>query len=118
MSQQTYALEIGGKSFDVDNEGYLLDPTDWSQEIAHHIADGERLDMCADRWTVVNFVRDYYEQNQSVPETRRVLKLLGEQLGKDKATRKFLYSLFPYGYGQQACKIAGMRKPLKLMLDV
>jgi len=29
-----------------------------------------------------------------------------------------LYALFPYGYGQQACKIAGMRKPLKLMLDI
>ncbi len=26
--------------------------------------------------------------------------------------------LFPYGYGQQACKIAGMRKPLKLMRDI
>ena len=118
MSEQTHALEIDGKSFAVDNEGYLLDPTDWSQEIAHHIAGGEHMEMCADRWVVVNFVRDYYEQNQSVPEARRVLKALAEQLGKDKATRKFLYSLFPYGYGQQACKIAGMRKPLKLMLDV
>ncbi len=38
--------------------------------------------------------------------------------GKEKATRKFLYELSPYGYGQQACKIAGMRKPRKLMLDV
>jgi tRNA 2-thiouridine synthesizing protein E len=36
----------------------------------------------------------------------------------EKATRKYVYQLFPYGYGQQACKIAGMRKPLKLMLDV
>jgi len=24
--------------------------------------------------------------------------------------------MFPYGYGQQACKIAGMRVPLKLWL--
>ena len=29
-----------------------------------------------------------------------------------------MYALFPRGYGQQACKIEGMRKPLKLMLDV
>jgi len=26
--------------------------------------------------------------------------------------------MFPYGYGQQACKIAGMRVPLKLLLDL
>ena len=118
MSELSHALEVDDKSIAVDNEGYLLDPTDWSREVANHLASGERLDMCADHWAVVNFVRDYYEQNQSVSEARRVLKALGEQLGKDKATRKFLDSLFPYGYGQQACKIAGMRKPLKLMLDL
>lgn len=28
------------------------------------------------------------------------------------------FLIFPYGYGQQVCKIAGMRKPLKLMLDM
>jgi len=66
----------------------------------------------------VQYVRDNFEQRQSVPEARHVLKYLQEQLGRDKATRKYLYSLFPYGYGQQACKIAGMRKPRKLMLDV
>jgi tRNA 2-thiouridine synthesizing protein E len=33
-------------------------------------------------------------------------------------TRNYVYKLFPYGYGQQACKIAGMRKPLKLLLDL
>jgi sulfur relay (sulfurtransferase) DsrC/TusE family protein len=53
-----------------------------------------------------------------VPEARHALKDLRLKPGEEKATRKFLYSLFPYGYGQQACKIAGMRKPLKLMLDI
>ena len=38
--------------------------------------------------------------------------------GKEIATRRYVYDLFPYGYGQQACKIAGMRKPLKLLLDL
>jgi len=37
---------------------------------------------------------------------------------KDKATLRYLYQLFPRGYGQQACKFAGMREPRKLMLDV
>jgi sulfur relay (sulfurtransferase) DsrC/TusE family protein len=40
------------------------------------------------------------------------------RLPKDKATRRHLYQRFPRGYGQQACKFAGMRKPRKLMLDV
>ena len=39
-------------------------------------------------------------------------------MGEAKATRKFVYTLFPYGYGQQGCLIAGMRQPKKLWLDL
>lgn len=105
-------------TMDKDNEGFLLDSSDWNLEIAQQIADHEEITMSDDHWAVVNFVREYYEVNQSVPEFRKALKSLIETLGPEKATRKYIYSLYPYGYGQQACKIAGMRKPLKLMLDL
>ena len=111
-------LELDGKILETDEEGFLLDPTQWNRQVAEQIAVGERLEMSDSRWAVVNFVRDYFEHYQSVPEARVVLKAIGERLGKAHATRKYLYELFPYGYGQQACKIAGMRKPRKLMLDV
>nr|CAA6828424.1 MAG: Sulfurtransferase [uncultured Thiotrichaceae bacterium] len=104
----------------VDNEGFLLEPSDWSETIATTIAQQFDAELSADHWAIVNFVRDYYEYHQQVPETRRVLQWMktAEEFGKERATRKGLYKLFPHGYGQQACKIAGMRKPLKLMLDV
>jgi tRNA 2-thiouridine synthesizing protein E len=111
-------IEVNGSVVETDNEGFLLDPSDWNLEIALVLAHEETLNMTDDHWTVVHFVRDYFEERQSVPEARRALKDLRQKLGKEKASRKFLYSLFPYGYGQQACKIAGMRKPLKLMLDI
>jgi len=38
--------------------------------------------------------------------------------GDKRTAKQTLYALFPHGYGQQACRIAAMRKPLKLMLDV
>lgn len=101
-----------------DNEGYLLDPTDWSEDVAQELARRENLALSEERWAVVRFVRDWFETRQAVPEARHALKAMQTALGRDKATRKYLYQLFPYGYGQQACKIAGMRKPLKLMLDV
>lgn len=53
-----------------------------------------------------------------MPEARAVLKHLQPSWGAKPQANKKLYALFPRGYGQQACKIAGMRKPLKLMLDV
>ena len=35
----------------------------------------------------------------------------GNKLGKDKGNSKYLYELFPYGPGKQACKFAGLPKP-------
>ena len=112
------AINVNGLVIDTDNEGYLLDPADWNMDVAQTLARGENVDMSDDHWAVVNFVRNWFDERQAVPEARHALKDMRTTFGKEKATRKFLYSLFPFGYGQQACKIAGMRKPLKLMLDV
>ena len=103
--------ECVGRVPATDNEGYLLDPSDWNEEVAQELARRENLALSAERWAVVRFVRDWFETRQAVPEARHALKAMQTELGRDKATRKYLYQLFPYGYGQQACKIAGMRKP-------
>ena len=112
------SLNVNEKTIELDNEGFLLYPEDWNIDVAEMLAAIEKLELNDARWEVVNIVRNYFEERQAVPEARVVLKTLRERHGKDLATRKYLYSLFPYGYGQQACKIAGMRKPLKIMLDV
>ena len=103
---------------ETDNEGYLLDPADWNEDIAQAIAKAENIHMTESHWEIVYFVRDYFEFHQCVPENRTLLKTLRERHGKDIATRKYIHTLYPYGFGQQACKIAGMRKPLKLLLDL
>lgn len=112
------SLLVNDTQVPTDNEGFLLDPADWNEEVAEALAEREGLPLDEERWVIVRFVRDYFEENQSVPEARHLLKALRDRVGKERATRKYVYSLFPYGYGQQACKIAGMRKPLKLMLDI
>ena len=111
-------LLVNGQTIMLDHEGYLLEPSDWNEDVACAIAKKENIELTDDVWEVVNFVREYYEQRQSVPEHRLLLKELRKRHGKDKATRKYVYNMFPYGYGQQACKIAGMRVPLKLLLDL
>jgi TusE/DsrC/DsvC family sulfur relay protein len=101
-----------------DNEGFLLDPSDWNERVAVAIAEQESIPLTPAHWEIVHFVRDYYEEYQSVPENRTLLKMLRDRHGKETATRRYVQNLFPYGFGQQACKIAGMRKPLKLLLDL
>lgn len=101
-----------------DNEGYLLDPGDWSHALAPLLAREDGLVLSPAHWQVIDFIRVWYSDTESVPEARRVIQHLAEQDGDKRAAKQALYDLFPHGYGQQACRIAGMRKPLKLMLDV
>lgn len=111
------------KSFDLslverDDEGYLCDPDDWTLDLARALADEAGLEMTDAHWQIVEFIRESYEATQVVPEARKLLRRMKAQWGPERATRRYLYQLFPAGYAQTACKIAGMRKPLKLMLDV
>lgn len=101
-----------------DNECYLLEPADWSRALAPLLAAEDGLTLTARHWTVLDFIRAWHADNESVPEARRVIDHLAGPGGDKRAAKHALYELFPHGYGQQACRIAGVRKPLKLMLDV
>ncbi len=105
------ALEVDGKSYETDEEGYLADLSQWTQPIAVALAKSENLDMTDSHWEVVNFLRSYYEEYQIAPAVRVLTKAIGKKLGKDKGNSKYLYELFPYGPAKQACKIAGLPKP-------
>jgi tRNA 2-thiouridine synthesizing protein E len=103
---------------DRDEEGFLLDAHDWHHGLIEAFAAEDGLELTPERYAIIHYIRAYFEENLSVPEARTLLRYLSDTWGKDKATRRYLYQLFPRGYGQQACKFAGMRKPRKLMLDV
>lgn len=101
-----------------DEEGFLLDPADWHPALMESLAEEMELELTPLRLEVVKFIRDYFDERQVVPEARVVLRHMKAEWGPERATRRYLYQLFPHGYGQQACKLAGMCKPRKLMLDV
>jgi tRNA 2-thiouridine synthesizing protein E len=94
-----------------DEEGYLVDPADWSEALAEELARAERVALTEAHWVVIRFIRRYYEQHHIAPDARHVMKHLAEYRGPQQADRNDLFKLFPYGYVKQACKIAGMRKP-------
>ena len=95
----------------LDQEGYLVDPADWSERLAEALARKERITLADAHWTVIRFMRRYYEEHHIAPDARHVMKHLAAYRGEGRADRNDLFRLFPYGYVKQACKIAGMRKP-------
>lgn len=105
------AIEVEGKVLETDEEGYLVNLSDWSEDVANAIAKAENVEMSANHWEVVNFLREYYNEFQIAPAVRVLTKAIGKKLGADKGNSKYLYELFPYGPAKQACKIAGLPKP-------
>ena len=95
-------------SFRTDGEGYLIDPDDWTEEIAGVFAEREGIQLTDEHWEVVRFMRAYWEEHRIAPDARFVIRHLKETR---QAPRDRLFELFPYGYVQQACKIAGMMRP-------
>lgn len=75
---------------------------------ARVLAKGEGVELTDEHWEAMRFMRAYLDKHQIAPDARHVIKHLSERLG---ASRNRLFELFPYGYVQQTCKIAGMRRP-------
>ncbi|MDH4274356.1 MAG: TusE/DsrC/DsvC family sulfur relay protein [Gammaproteobacteria bacterium] len=93
----------------VDEEGYLIEPDDWNDDIAVEFARQENITLTDDHWYVLRFMRDYYAEHRVAVDARHVIKHIAEKYGA--GSRNMLFELFPYGYVKQACKIAGMKRP-------
>ena len=106
-------IEYKGKQYQTDKHGYLSELNEWNEEIALHIAELEQIQMSDNHWEVVHFVRDFYEEYQTSPAIRLLVKAMKKQLGEEKGNSIYLYKLFPKGPAKQATRIAGLPKPAK-----
>ena len=104
-------IEANVKTYETDEEGYLANLNDWNKDLGEAMATEDGIKLQEDHWEIINFLRDYYEEYQIAPAVRVLTKAVGKKLGKDKGNSKYLYELFPYGPGKQACKFAGLPKP-------
>ncbi|MDT8383466.1 MAG: TusE/DsrC/DsvC family sulfur relay protein [Gammaproteobacteria bacterium] len=95
-----------------DNEGYIVNPDDWNENLARKLAAEEQLELTDEYWPILCFMRNYWQEHTVAPDVRHVIKHLVEIHGFDKkAAKQHLFQLFPYGYVKQSCKIAGMQRP-------
>ena len=98
-------LELGGRTFEVDEDGFLEDPELWDKEVGALFATTEGVDdMTDDHWVVVDFIRNYYLEFGTAPMIRKLCK-------STKMDLKRIYELFPSGPAKGACKVAGLPKP-------
>lgn len=97
--------EIAGATVELDDEGYMVDYTQWNEAIAAELAKEEGIGELTPRhFEVINFMRKEFEANGTGPTIRRLTKQSG-------VPTKELYALFPGGPAKKAARIAGIKKP-------
>ncbi len=101
MTTQT----IAGNQVELNDEGFFVNPEQWTDAIAVEVAKTAGIDPMTDRhWQVVRFMRQQYLDTGSAPSIRALGKASGVPV-------KELYQLFPKGPAKLAAKIAGIPKP-------
>ena len=96
---------FGGATVNVDTEGFMTDPSQWTKEVAEGLAKDVGIDPLTDRhWIVLDFVRKDAATEGEPPGVRRITKLTDVSM-------KEMYKLFPKGPGILASKLAGYGKP-------
>jgi len=105
------AFEINGKTYETDEDGFLVDLNEWTPEVASYLAEKQNLVLTDNHWQVINFLRDYYNDYQLAPAVRVLMKAVGKKFGAEKGTSKYLEDLFPAGPSKQGCMLAGLPKP-------
>lgn len=105
------SIDVNGVALETDQEGYLLNQSDWSEDFARSSASQDECELTENHWEVIQFLREYFEAYDVAPAIRILTKQIGKKLGKEKGNSKYLYELFPEGPAKQACKYAGLPKP-------
>jgi TusE/DsrC/DsvC family sulfur relay protein len=98
-------IELNGRIYAVDEDGFLEDPMVWSEQVAVDLATTEGVtDLTENHWKLVNYLRNYYLQFGVAPMIRKLCKETGFTLQQ-------IYQMFPSGPAKGACKLAGLPKP-------
>lgn len=94
-------------------DGYLMNPEEWDEDLAKQLAsEWNGLVFTDEHLPVLHFIREHHAEHQTTPDVREATSYISDQKGLDKkAAKKYLFKMFPHGYMQQGCQLAGMRRP-------
>jgi TusE/DsrC/DsvC family sulfur relay protein len=97
---------IAGKIVQVNDEGFMTDPAEWTKEIGAAIAVDEGIaELSATHWKVIDYCRQSALSSGGKAPTLRTITT------NSGVSTKELFSLFPKGPAKKVARIAGLGKP-------
>jgi dissimilatory sulfite reductase related protein len=95
---------IAGRTVDVNEEGFLTDPSAWDEELGAQLARLIGIEMTDRHWTMIRFLRDDHAAMGETPTLRRASTQTGVPV-------KELFALFPKKPAKKMAYVAGLPKP-------
>lgn len=88
-----------------NEEGFMLDASAWTPEIAKVLAKQEGIEELTEaHWKIIDFCREHATDKGASPTLRQITKGSG-------VSTKELFKLFPKGPAKKVSKISGLGKP-------
>ena len=86
-------------------DGFLIEMSHWTREIAEELARRNDIGpVTEDHWKVIEYVRDYYQENGEGPAIVKIGKATG-------FSPKHICEMFPCGVARGAYRLAGLPRP-------
>lgn len=104
-------LTVNGQAIALDKDGYLVELSDWSPEVAAALATREELELSPEHWEILELLRGFYREFDLSPATRPLIKYTALKLGTEKGNSLHLNRLFKGTPAKLAAKLAGLPKP-------
>ncbi len=96
---------LAGRDVLLDQEGFFVNPQEWSEDVALDMAAKEGLPGLEDmHWRVIRFLREYYFAHGKAPLSREIKKGIGISLLE-------IERIFPGGLRGGARRLAGLPNP-------
>jgi tRNA 2-thiouridine synthesizing protein E len=95
---------IAGREVHVDDEGFLTQYEEWTEDLARQLAANIGIELTDDHWKAIRFMRDDFKAMGESPTLRRVTNEAG-------VPTKDLFTLFPKKPAKKMAYIAGVPKP-------
>ena len=101
-----------GREILTDDQGFLINMRDWSQNLMFFMAQKDGITLSDDHILVIEAVQNYYKEFATTPPIRNLIAYLKKTGHSDFNSIK-LAILFPDGAAKQASRYAGLPKPVK-----
>ncbi|MEX2548677.1 MAG: TusE/DsrC/DsvC family sulfur relay protein [Nitriliruptoraceae bacterium] len=98
-------VTIHEREVHLDEEGFLTDPSEWDEQLAHELAANIGLELTPRHLEVIAFARADAAENGETPTLRR-MTAVGEFPTKE------LFQLFPKKPAKKLSYVAGLQKPV------